>query len=91
MAAAAGADCIATACPLCQINLDMRQKDIESETGETFGLPVFYFTQLLGLAMGIGAKDLGLGALVVDPGELMQAKGIGVGDATPALNGRTAE
>jgi hypothetical protein len=30
MAQAAGADCIATACPLCQLNLDMRQKDIEA-------------------------------------------------------------
>jgi len=44
MAKAAGADCIATACPLCQLNLDLRQKDTEKASGEAFNLPVFYFT-----------------------------------------------
>jgi len=45
MAKAAGADCIATACPLCQLNLDMRQKDIEARFGRQYQMPVFYFTQ----------------------------------------------
>jgi heterodisulfide reductase subunit B len=67
MAKAAGADAIVTACPLCQINLDMRQKDIEKKFGESYGLPVFYFTQLLGLALGLAPKELGLGSLIVDP------------------------
>lgn len=80
MAKLAGADCIATACPLCQMNLDMRQKDIEADTGEELGLPVFHFTQLLGLSLGLGAKDLGLGALVVDPGELMRALDCGAAE-----------
>ena len=75
MAKLAGADCIATACPLCQINLDLRQKDIEAETNRTLGLPVLYFTQLLGLALGLDAKDLGMGALVVDPTGVMQSIG----------------
>jgi heterodisulfide reductase subunit B len=74
MARAAGADCIVTACPLCQINLDMRQKDIEKKFGETYGLPVFYFTQLLGLAMGLKPKELGLASLIVDPMPLLSAK-----------------
>ena len=56
MAQAAGADCIATACPLCQLNLDMRQKDIEAKYGRRYNLPVFYFTQLLGLAMGCSGE-----------------------------------
>jgi heterodisulfide reductase subunit B len=67
MAKAAGADCIVTACPLCQLNLDMRQKEIEAKFGESYGLPVFYFTQVLGLALGLEPKALGLGSLVVDP------------------------
>lgn len=49
----AGADLIVTACPLCQFNLEDRQK----EMGETSGfksLPVLYFTELLGLALGLG-------------------------------------
>jgi heterodisulfide reductase subunit B len=77
MAKAAGADCIATACPLCQLNLDMRQKDIEARFGRQYQLPVFYFTQLLGLAMGCEAEELSLRSLAVEPQELLAAKGIG--------------
>jgi heterodisulfide reductase subunit B len=77
MAQAAGADCIATACPLCQLNLDMRQKDIEAKSGHRYNLPVFYFTQLLGLAMGCRADELSLGSLIVEPKALLEAKGIG--------------
>jgi heterodisulfide reductase subunit B len=67
MAKAAGVDCIATACPLCQLNLDMRQKDIEAEYSKKYNLPVFYFTQLLGLALGCPDDELSLRSLVVDP------------------------
>ena len=63
MARDAGADCIVTACPLCQLNLDMRQGDIEEKHGERFGLPVFYFTQLLGWRSGCRRDDLGLRSL----------------------------
>jgi heterodisulfide reductase subunit B2 len=76
MAKAAGADCIATACPLCQMNLDLRQKDTEESSGETFNLPVFYFTQLLGLAFGLSRKELGLRSLVVSPKQLLAERGI---------------
>jgi heterodisulfide reductase subunit B2 len=72
MAKEAGADCIAVACPLCQSNLDLRQKDIERERDETFDLPVFYFTQLMGLAFGLPGRRLGLNRLVVDPGEILK-------------------
>jgi heterodisulfide reductase subunit B len=76
MAQAAGVDCIATACPLCQLNLDMRQKDVEAKYGRRYGLPVFYFTQLLGLAMDCPADELLLDRLVVDPRGLLRAKGL---------------
>jgi heterodisulfide reductase subunit B len=76
MAQAAGADCIATACPLCQLNLDLRQKDIERKFGRAYGLPVFYFTQLLGLALGCSAKEVSLASLVVAPRALLASKGI---------------
>ena len=75
MAKAAGADCIVTACPLCQINLDLRQKEIEKKYGESYGLPVLYFTQLLGLALGLPEKDLGLDSLVVDPRPVLAKRG----------------
>lgn len=56
-AARRGAAVIATACPLCQFNLDCHQKRT-AERGA--GLPILYFTQLLGLAFGIPARRLGL-------------------------------
>ncbi len=67
MAKLSGADCIAAACPLCQSNLDLRQTDIEKETGQKIGLPVFYFTQLLGKSLGLSDSELGIGKLMVDP------------------------
>jgi heterodisulfide reductase subunit B len=77
MAKAAGADCIVTACPMCQMNLDLRQQDTEKASGESFDLPVFYFTQLLGLAFGISRKDLGLRSLVVSPQKILADLRIG--------------
>ncbi|MDO5484407.1 MAG: CoB--CoM heterodisulfide reductase iron-sulfur subunit B family protein, partial [Desulfovibrionaceae bacterium] len=47
-----GLDALVTACPLCQMNLDLRQKQAAKAAGIRFNLPVPYFTQLLGLALG---------------------------------------
>ncbi|NNG17315.1 MAG: CoB--CoM heterodisulfide reductase iron-sulfur subunit B family protein [Gemmatimonadales bacterium] len=55
-----GADAIAVACPLCQANLDARQAEVEERYETRYGLPVLYFTQLMGLAFGISPKRLGL-------------------------------
>ncbi|MCY3024270.1 MAG: CoB--CoM heterodisulfide reductase iron-sulfur subunit B family protein [Planctomycetota bacterium] len=76
MARDAGANCIATACPLCQLNLDLRQREIAEKFGESFDLPVFYFTQLLGLAFGLKPAQLGLRSLVVNPEPLLAAAGM---------------
>jgi len=76
MARDAGADCIATACGMCQLNLDLRQDEIEKKTGAQLHLPIFYFTQLLGLAFGLGVRELGLHSLVVSPMPLLTQKGI---------------
>ena len=62
-----GANCLATACSLCHINLDARQKDIESRFDIKINLPVLYFTQLIGLALGIELKQLGLQRNCVSP------------------------
>ena len=59
-AQAVGANSIAVACPLCQANLDGRQAEIERRYDASYGLPVFYFTQLMGLTLGIPADRLGL-------------------------------
>jgi len=67
MAKDSGAEAVAVACPLCQTNLDLRQADIEKSTGEQFGLPVFYITQLLGKALGLSDSELGIGKLITEP------------------------
>ena len=75
MAKRAGANCIVTACPLCQGNLDMRQADVEAKYGEKFDMPIFYFTQLMGKAFGISDSQLGFNKLMVDPGTVLAAIG----------------
>ncbi|CAH2032210.1 CoB--CoM heterodisulfide reductase iron-sulfur subunit B family protein [Trichlorobacter ammonificans] len=72
----AGADCIMVGCPLCHGNLDIRQKEIESAHYTTYGLPVFYITQLVGMACGLTPDRLGLEALIVDPMPLLKEKGL---------------
>jgi len=56
----AGADVIATTCPLCQYNLDALQKDIAAAQPGFRPVPVLYFTQLLGLAVGLEEGELAL-------------------------------
>ncbi len=58
---------IVWACPLCHVNLDARQKQIEEEFKEEFHLPIIYFTQLMGLAFGLQAEALGLDKHFIDP------------------------
>ena len=67
LAASLGADAIVAACPLCQMNLDLRQGQANSANKTDVKLPVFYYTQLLGLALGVDASALEFGKLVVDP------------------------
>lgn len=52
---------IATACPLCQTNLECYQTQVNQEFGTDFSIPIMYFTQLLGLSMGLPPKKLGIG------------------------------
>ncbi len=60
-----GAQCVAVTCPLCQMNLDAFQSMINKAYGTNFNLPIVYFTQLMGVAFGIGSKDLGLNQCIV--------------------------
>ena len=59
-AARKGAKAIVTVCPLCQYNLDAYQTEIRAETGEAFDLPILFFTQILGWALGGDLRSLGL-------------------------------
>ncbi|MBS3977629.1 MAG: CoB--CoM heterodisulfide reductase iron-sulfur subunit B family protein [Syntrophomonadaceae bacterium] len=71
-----GADCLAVACPLCFLNLDMRQADVKKRRQAEYNLPVFYFTQLMGMAMGYSPKEMGISKHFVDPMPLLQSKDI---------------
>lgn len=51
-ALAAGAEAIAVACPLCHSNLDTRQKEIVQRAGAAYEIPIFYISELIGLALG---------------------------------------
>jgi heterodisulfide reductase subunit B len=67
----AGAECLVVACPMCQMALDAYQSRIERQMGEQVNLPVLYFTQLMGLALGIDERRLGLGRLFVSPSRVL--------------------
>ena len=73
MAKASGAECIVVSCPMCQINLDMRQLDIAKRKGNRYDMPVLYITQLLGLCLGIAPERLGLNKLMISPAKVVKA------------------
>jgi len=72
----AGADVIAVACPLCHLNLDARQFQMEAAQLIEETMPVLYFTQLMALALGLPEKSAVLNKNLVDPRPILQAKGI---------------
>ena len=61
----AGADCLVTPCPLCHLNLDSRQPEVEKVIGRSLNLPVLHLPQLVCLALGIPPEKLGLDSHVV--------------------------
>ena len=69
-----GIDVLSVACPLCQLNLDMRQWEVERKYKTTYRIPIMYFSQILGLAMGAYPESLGLHKLIVSPVRLLQDK-----------------
>lgn len=60
-----GTDALVVVCPFCGVMFDSQQKKIEKTFEQTFDLPVLYLTQVLGIAMGMGEKELGLGTHAV--------------------------
>jgi len=68
MAREAGAQAMVTSCGLCQMNLEMRQQ---------LGLPVFYFTELMGVAFDIGQRERWWGKHLISPRPLLESLGLG--------------
>jgi heterodisulfide reductase subunit B len=60
-----GANCMVVACPMCHVNLDMKQSAIEKKLGESLKLPVYYLSDLVGIALGISEQELRVDKLFV--------------------------
>ena len=63
----AEADCLVTPCPLCHLNLDLQQPLAERVVGRDLAMPVLHLPQLVGLALGLDPKELGMSRHVVKP------------------------
>lgn len=72
----AGADCLVTACPLCQANLDTKQGMMSKNWGRKVRTPIFYFTELLGLALGSPKAESWLKKHIIEPRDLLRSKNL---------------
>jgi heterodisulfide reductase subunit B len=68
------ADVILCMCPMCQLNLDAYQGQVNNHFNMKFQVPIIFFTQLLGVALGIDFKDLGIGKEIVSSEPVIRAK-----------------
>ncbi len=81
----AEADCLVTPCPLCHLNLDLQQPVVKTTVGRPeLHMPVLHLPQLVGLALGLGPKELGLNHHVVKPTSVIDWSTSVVGAATAA-------
>ena len=76
MAVEAEADVIVTGCSMCQSNLDTRQGELEKEGGRNYGLPILYFSELMGLAMGHREAKKWFGRHMTSPMKVLSARGL---------------
>ena len=81
----AEADCLVTPCPLCHLNLDLQQPLAEKVVGRPLNMPVLHLPQMVGLALGLDPKELGLNKHVVKPTSVIDwstsvVAGVGAGD-----------
>jgi succinate dehydrogenase / fumarate reductase cytochrome b subunit len=88
----ANADCLVTPCPLCHLNLDLQQPLAERTVGRRLDMPVLHLPQLVGLALGLEPKELGLQRHVVTPTSVIDwttsvVAGVGAGAGTSAGEG----
>jgi heterodisulfide reductase subunit B len=75
-AEAAGAEVIATECPTCHSGLEMHQVRAEKKFGQATSVRILYFTQLLGLALGLSPRQLGVHENISDSLGFLKEKGL---------------
>ena len=68
------ADVIACMCPMCQLNLDGYQGRVNNHFNTDFSIPPLFFTQVVGLALGIDRERLGIGKEIVSAAPMLDAK-----------------
>lgn len=68
----AGIQLLVTPCPLCQINLDAYQQRVNKVYNMNLNIPILFFTQLIGVALGISKKDLGIGDEIVGAEKILE-------------------
>ncbi|MFH0800190.1 MAG: CoB--CoM heterodisulfide reductase iron-sulfur subunit B family protein [Pseudomonadota bacterium] len=66
-----GAQILVTPCPLCQLNIDAYQQRAAKKYKMKFDIPILYFTQLIGLALGLSPADLGIGQEIVSANDVL--------------------
>jgi heterodisulfide reductase subunit B len=71
-----GAEVIVSTCPMCTFNIDHKQRDIKQKYLDFKSVPVLYFTQILGIAMGLDAGMLGFELNFVDPLPFLKERGL---------------
>jgi heterodisulfide reductase subunit B len=72
MARRVGARAIVVSCQMCQANLDMHQEEIGADWGKRFSFPIYYFTELIGLAGNVAAVEKSLSRHITDPLPLLR-------------------
>ncbi len=74
----AGADLMVTSCPMCQMNVDAYQAEMNRSLKVNYHMPILFFTQLIGLAFGFPAAKLGIGTEIVSARAALSKVGIEV-------------
>ncbi len=85
-----GADCVITACPLCQINLEAYQGKAGEAVNANCKIPVLYFTQLIGAAFGLSAKELALKTSFTPVNAMLKQELQGLDERSAGLEALTA-
>ena len=73
-----------TICPMCQLNIDGYQIEMNDFFGTNYHMPILFFTQLMGLAFGIDPKELGFGLLLISARNVLDTLGVKAPPGAPA-------